>query len=128
MATGLEIPVSTLMNSQGLTRLGGALFQDLPANVAGSFAMGLLASSATLAAAFPGVKSMAGPAAFSRAGHAAHERIPFPTAETCGEHLSNINGHGSSKGGYNCTCLHGSKHTAFPYNWLIPGGSDFLMY
>ena len=40
--------------SQGLTRLGGAFFEDLPPNVAGSFAMGLLASSATLAAAYPG--------------------------------------------------------------------------
>jgi len=39
---------------KGLTRLGGALFTDLPANVAGSFFMGLFASTATLAAAYPG--------------------------------------------------------------------------
>ena len=91
LPVGIEIPVST-QNSQGLTRLGGALFQDLPANVAGSYAMGLLASSATLAVAFPGVKSMAGPQP-SAALAMLTTKIPFPAAETCGEDL---NGNGSS--------------------------------
>ncbi len=49
--------------AQGLTRLGGAFFQDLPANVIGSFAMGLFASSATLAAAHPGCGAGSGGAA-----------------------------------------------------------------
>ncbi|GAX74935.1 hypothetical protein CEUSTIGMA_g2381.t1, partial [Chlamydomonas eustigma] len=40
------------VTSPGLVRLGGAFFQDLPANVIGSFAMGLFSSSATLAAAY----------------------------------------------------------------------------
>lgn len=57
---------SPCVTSPGLSRYGGAFFSNLPPNVAGSFAMGLFASSATLAAAYPnfdsGVKAPSLPA------------------------------------------------------------------
>lgn len=42
------------VTSPGLSRLGGALFTDLPANVLGSWAMGLFASGDILAANYHG--------------------------------------------------------------------------
>lgn len=49
-------PWQPCVTSPGLTRLGGALFVDMPPNVLGSFAIGLFSSSSMLAKVHPTYK------------------------------------------------------------------------